>query len=331
VTVTEALETVTELLPGEWTLPSDAESFEVLGLDTASVGLGFSVSPAGLDSVWADVGGAGHVDLVSGSQFAADGAFAFKRVDVDNWVSAHINVDVGAVTVTEALETVTELLPGDWVLPGDVESFDVLGLDTASLGLGFSVSPAGLDSVWADVGGAGHIDMVSGSQFAAGGAFAFKRVDVDNWVSGHVMVDVGAVTVTEALETVTELLPGDWVLPSDVESFDVLGLDTASIGLGFSVSPAGLDSVWADVGGAGHIDMASGSQFAAGGAFAFKRIDIDNWVSAHVNVDVGSVTLTEALETVTELLPGDWELPSDVESFFLLGFFKATIGLRLAR
>ena len=250
VSVTEALTTVTEIMPGEWKFPDDVQSFDALSIDTASVGLGFSVSPAGLDSLWAAVSGEGQVDLVSGSQFATGGHFAFKRVDTDNWVSAHVEVDVGAVTVTEALTTVTEIMPGEWEFPDDVQSFDALGLDSASVGLGFSVSPAGIDSLWAGVSGAGHVDLVSGSQFAAGGHFAFKRVDTDNWVSGHVEVDVGAVTVTEALTTATEILPGEWVLPADAEDLDVLALDTASLGLGFSVSPAGLDSLWAHVGGA---------------------------------------------------------------------------------
>ncbi len=298
----------------------------MLGLDRASLGLGFSVSPAGLDSVWADVSGAGHLDMASGNQLAANGAFAFKRISADNWVSGNVGVNVGAVTVTEALETVTELLPGDWTLPSDAESFDVLGLDRAALGLGFSVSPAGLDSVWAGLSGAGHLVLASGNQMEASGAFSFKRVSTDTWVAGNVGVNVGAVTVTEALETVTELLPGDWALPSDAESFDVLGLDRASLALGFSVSPAGLDSVWAGVDGAGHLDVGD-DQLSADGHFAFKRVSTDMWVSGHVGLSVGSVTLPEALNTVTNLMPGDWALPDDVENFDVLGIDHGSLGL----
>jgi hypothetical protein len=327
VTVTQALTTATEMLPGDWALPDGVESFDALGLDTASLGLGFAVSPAGLDSIWAGVSGEGQIDLVSGSQFAAGGSFAFKRVASDNWVSGHMQLDVGAVTVTEALTTVTDILPGDWEFPADVQDFDVLGLDTASVGLGFSVSPAGLDSLWAGVSGSGQVDLVSGSQFAAGGHFAFKRVASDNWVSGHVEVDVGAVTVTEALTTVTEILPGDWVLPADAQDFDVLSLDTASLGLGFSVSPTGLDSLWAAVGGSGQVELASGSEFAAGGHFAFKRVARDNWVSGDIQVDVGAVTVTEALTTATDIMPGDWELPADAESFDALALDTASLGL----
>ena len=70
-------------------------------------------------------------------------------------------------------------------------------------------------------------------------------------MAGNVGLTLSGMSVVDALGTVTNLIPGDVSLPEEMNSFDAIALDGASLGLGFSASPSGLDSIWANVDGAG--------------------------------------------------------------------------------
>lgn len=288
LTMPQALDQVAALLPGEWALPDGFDAFDDVSLDRADFLLGFDTRT---DSVFAAVSGAGGLDGL-----AAGARLDFLRLADDDRVSGAMTLDVGSVGAGEAIDRIGSLLPGEWALPDGFDSFDALTLQSASLTAGFDTGP---DSLWAGFEGAGSLDGVG-----ADASLGFQRVRGASGGSGLVTLDLGDVSLGDAFGRATSLLPGSWPVPE--VDFPIGDLRDVRLQLGFD-TPA--DSVWAGVDAAAVLAERDGRAtlraLSVGGLAGTPR----SWAEGTFRVDVGTVTLSEALELAASLAPGSVQVP----------------------
>jgi hypothetical protein len=288
LTMPDALEQIAALLPGDWALPEGLDAFEGVALDQADFLIGFDTR---VDSVFAAVSGAGGFDGLS-----AEAALDFLRLADEDRVSGLLTIDVGSVGASDAIDRISDLLPGDWSLPDGFDSFDALSLESAALTAGFDTGP---DSLWAGFEGAGALDGV-----AAEARLGFQRVRGTSGGSGLVTLDLGDVTLGDAFDRATGLLPGSWPVPS--VDFPLGDLRDVRLQVGFD-TPA--DSVWAGVDAGARLADRDGQAtlraLSVGGLSGTAR----SWAEGSFRVDVGTVTLPEALELAASLAPGSPQVP----------------------
>ena len=287
--LTGVLDQVASLLPGSWSLPEGFSAFDGLHLDEADLALGFDTRT---DSLSARTRGSGRLDR-NGSGLTADADITFLQREDGSGARGTLALGRDAVTMSEALDQIADMLPGTWQLPDGVEAFDRASLDRADFVLGFDTRA---DSIFAAVSGAGSFDGLG-----AEARLDFLRRAEDDRVTGLLTLAMGSVTASQALDRIGELLPGEWALPQGFGSFDALTLDAASLQAGFDT---GADSLWAGFQGDGRLDDVS-----ARARLGFSRIQGSTGGDGLVTLDLGDISLGDAFNRAGGMLPGSWPVP----------------------
>ena len=288
LTMTQALERIGSLLPGDWALPEGLEAFDAVALDSAGFVVGFDTW---VDSVFAGVAGSGSL-----GELTADTRLDFTHLPAGDRAAGLITIQMGAVGAGEAIESVAELLPGDWALPDGFASFDELQLDRAALQAGFDTQG---DSLWAGFDGAGQFRGRT-----ADARLGFTRVSSTSYGNGRLSMSLGDVSLDDAFSEVASLLPGDWQAPS--VGFDIGSLRDVALQVGFDTRT---DSLWAGVEAGATLGARDGiatlAVVSVGGEGGATR----SWVEGTFTVDIGDVTLTEALDVAVGMIPSAPPVP----------------------
>jgi hypothetical protein len=283
LTTTDALERIAALLPGDWQMPDGLDAFDDVALDSAGFVLGFDTWA---DSVFAGVAGSG-----TWGNLAADARLDFASLPAGNRAAGLISMSMGPVGAGEAIQSIADLLPGDWELPDGFSSFDALELDAAELTAGFDTQG---DSLFASFQGAGRLE-----DRTATGRLGFASVGDASYGSGMVTLALGDVTLDDAFAEVASMLPGDWPTP-DVD-FDLGTLRDVTLEVGFDTRA---DSLWAGV--EAGATMADRDGVATLSVVSAREL---SWVEGTFTVDVGDVTLSDALALAVSLVPSAPAVP----------------------
>lgn len=289
LSLTDVLNQTAALLPGDWTLPTGFTAFDALSLDSAALELSFDTRA---DSVGATASGTGRFGQGAGA-FGASAELRFAQVAGASGAGGTMTLARSSLTMTEVITQIAGMLPGEWTLPSGLDAFDAVALDTAQLRLGFDTWT---DSVFAGVWGAGQFNNLR-----ADATLDFVQLASGRRVSGLMTIGMGAVGAGEAIAQIAGLLPGSWSLPAGFSSFDALTLDSASLYAGFDT---GGDSLFAGFQGGGRL-----SDVNAEARLGFARVGSASYGSGLVTLTLGDVTLADAFNRVTGLLPGDWGVP----------------------
>ncbi|MDZ7781208.1 MAG: hypothetical protein U5R14_14935 [Gemmatimonadota bacterium] len=258
---------------------------------------------------------------------------ALVRTAVDEWSTGGLEIDVGALSLPDALDRAEELLAADWQLPDAASGLAPLMLDEAALAVAFdSRTPTFLT----DITGTGHLG--EGPE-RMDGSVDLSLVDSngERFARGGVTLGVQDLALTGVLDEVASLLPGEWGLPDDLAAFDALQLDEGELAVGFDTRT---DSLSARARGSGSLESgASGT--TATSDITFLRLGETTGAAGTVEIGRESVTMAEALDQIAEMLPGSWALPDGLDAFetvaldradFLLGFdTEATASTRRPR
>ena len=288
LTMTQAIEQVANMLPGNWSLPDGLDAFNAIALDTARLELGFDTWT---NDVYAGLWGRGGFDGLT-----ADARLDFTQTPGGSRTTGLMTLSLGAVGAGDALSRIAGLLPGSWSLPSGFGAFNALSLDSASLHAGFDTQG---DSLFAGFQGGGRLNDVN-----AEARVGFARIADASYGDGLMTLDLGDVSLSQAFNRVTGLLPGDWPVPS--VDFDIGALRDVGLELGFDTRT---DSVWAGVRAratlANRDGRASLDVISVGGSGATR-----SWVTGKFQVDVGDVTLPGALSLASSLVPGAPQVPT---------------------
>jgi hypothetical protein len=287
--LTGVLDQVASLLPGSWTLPEGFSAFDGMHLDEADLALGFDTRT---DSLSARTRGSGRLDR-NGSGLTAEADITFLQLEDGSGARGTLALGRDAVTMSEALGQIADMLPGTWQLPDGVEAFDRASLDRADFVLGFDTRA---DSIFAAVSGTGSFDGLG-----AEARLDFLRRAEDDRATGLLTLAMGSVTASQALDRIGELLPGEWALPQGFGSFDALTLDAALLEAGFDT---GADSLWAGFQGDGRLDDVS-----ARARLGFSRVRGSTGGDGLVTLDLGDLSLGDAFNRAGSMLPGSWPVP----------------------